>query len=464
VSIEAGLLRKVPGVDRVLAASTTLIDTFGRDAVTHAVRTTLDDLRHAIRSGSTAEVPSIDALGTRVAALLSAADQRSLRAVYNLTGTILHTNLGRAVLPRAISERIDDILYSPANVEFDIAEGGRGERDDHLESLICELTGAEGATVVNNNAAALLLVLNTLAHDREVPVSRGELVEIGGSFRIPEVMARAGCQIAEIGTTNRTHAKDYRGAISDRTALLLKVHPSNYEIAGFTKSVSDVEVADIAREHNLPFVNDLGSGSLVDLKRWGLPHETTVAEAIEAGANLVTFSGDKLLGGPQAGFIVGDRALVAAVRANPMKRALRVDKITIAILAEVLRLYRNPDQLAQTLPTLRHLTRATSEIEALANTLAERIGARLPGVTVRAASCTSQIGSGSLPVDLLPSHALELIPEREGEAHLQRVRQHLLQLPRPIIGRIQSGTLVLDLRTVDDPEGLLANILADPSP
>lgn len=444
------LLRQVPAVDRVLGASADLIEQRGRAAVTSVVRTLLDQLRANIRTGSVTVIPSMQSLTASARNALEAAQERSLRPVYNLTGTVLHTNLGRAVLPRSIQSRLEAILFAPSNVEFDLSTGARGERDDHLESLICELTGAESATVVNNNAAALMLVLNTLAEGREVPVSRGELVEIGGSFRIPDVMARAGCTIREIGTTNRTHAHDYRNAVGPDTALLMKVHPSNYEITGFTRSVGDDEVAAIARDSGLPFVNDLGSGTLVDLRRWGLPHETTVAEAISAGANIVTFSGDKLLGGPQAGFIVGDRDLVQAIRSNAMKRALRVDKTTIAILTEVLHLYRNPDQLVHELPTLRHLTRDEASIADMAREVAASLEPLLEGIEVRAVVCRSQIGSGSLPVDVLPSHGVELRPEAEGDTALQALRRQLLDLPMPVVGRIHSGALVLDLRTLDD--------------
>lgn len=455
---DLALLREVPAVDRVVDHAGLLIERFGRKAVTGAIRECADAMREAIRRGDQTTSPTVAAIVAAARAALEATDRRTLVPVHNLTGTVLHTNLGRAVLPTSIVDRVTAVLLAPSTVEFDLESGKRGERDSHLESLVCELTGAEAATFVNNNAAALLLVLNTLAEGRSVPVSRGELVEIGGSFRIPDVMSRAGCQIREVGTTNRTHPRDYSGAIDDSTALLLKVHPSNYKIAGFTKSVADEEVAAIASDAGLPFVNDLGSGTLLDLRQWGLPHETTVREALESGANLVTFSGDKLLGGTQAGFIVGDAALVDAVRRNPMKRALRLDKLAIVVLDEVLRLYRHPEKLAETLPTLRHLTRSAVEIRATAARVAKALQTRMPDAAIDVVESMSQIGSGSLPVDLLKSHSVRLQPLAAGHAPLAELVAQFRQLPRPVIGRVHDGALLFDLRTLDDEAAFLRNL------
>ncbi len=442
----------LPSLDLLLRSPgcAVLLERFGPSATRAALRDVLGQRRAERRFPATeAEIVDVaaDALARRFAAVQ--------RQVFNLTGTVLHTNLGRAPLPAEAAAAAAAALAHPTNVEFDLDTGRRGERDAAVASLLCGLTGAAAATVVNNNAAAVLLVLNTLALGREVPVSRGELVEIGGSFRVPAIMARAGTTLVEVGTTNRTHPRDYRDAIGRQTALLMRVHPSNYAVAGFTATVPLAELAEIAHAADLPLVEDLGSGSLVDLARWGLPHEPMPYDSLAAGADLVTFSGDKLLGGPQAGLVIGRPELIARLNANPLKRALRLDKARLAALEAVLLLYLRPETLAERLPTLRLLTRPLEAIRATAERVAAELGVAFADRAVAVAPCRSQIGSGALPVDLLPSFAVTL-----GGAGLDELSATFRKLPVPVIGRLGERRLWLDCRCLepDDEPGFLGQL------
>ena len=452
------LKRRLPSVNAVLREMGDAIRLRGHSEVSKAASITIDELRHQIGQGANPLI-SIDGIKTATIQHLDAKSQPSLKPVMNLTGTVLHTNLGRAVLPQEALDAVLTVAGAPSNLEYDLVHGGRGERDSHIERLICELTGAEAATVVNNNAAAVLLTLNTLANHREVPVSRGELVEIGGSFRIPEVMQGSGCRLVEIGATNRTHLKDYAAAIGENTALLLKVHTSNYKIEGFTDSVSEHDLAELAQQHELPLVADLGSGSLINFAVLGLPHEPTAAESIANGVDIITFSGDKLLGGPQCGIIAGRKDLVEKMRNNPLKRALRLDKMTIAALAEVLTLYLDPSSLVKKLPTLRYLTRPLTDMQQQAERLVPLVQAAVPNrFHVGSKASYSQIGSGALPVDTLDSMVLYLAPLEPCDSAVRELSAALRALPHPIIGRIHKGELLLDLRCLDDEDRFLQQL------
>ena len=452
-------LRRLPSVDQVLRgeAAHLAVRRFGRPAVTDAVRGALALAREELKAG--AGLATTQELAWRATQMLDAAERPSLRPLFNLTGTVLHTNLGRAVLAQAAIEAATLAMRDAVALEFDLASGKRGERDDHLRALVCELTGAEDATVVNNNAAAVLLVLNSLAAGKEAIVSRGELIEIGGAFRMPDIMTRAGTKLVEVGTTNRTHPRDYADAIGEDTGLLLKVHTSNYRIEGFTREVTAAELAGIARQKSVPLVNDLGSGTLADLAAFGLAHEPTVREAVIEGADIVTFSGDKLLGGPQAGFVVGRRELIAKINRNPMKRALRVDKIRLAALEATLKLYRDPARLAVRLPTLRLLSRPQEEIAAQAARLAPKLAAFAGAAfDVAVADCRSQIGSGALPLATIASAGVAVSPRDGSGSALAGLSARLRELPMPVIGRIERGALILDLRCLEDEDRFSANL------
>jgi len=456
--------RNLPAVDKLLRAEelTVAINSFGRESVREAARDTLARIRQQLQAGNKTLEDNLQQpefygnLCQSISELAESRSELSLKPVFNLTGTVNHTNLGRAPLPESAMDAIQRVSARAVNLEYDLTAGSRGDRDSHVEGLICQLTGAEAATVVNNNAAAVVLVLTTLAVGRDVLISRGELVEIGGAFRIPEVMGSAGCHLKEVGATNRTHLADYKRAIDEDSALLMKVHTSNYEIMGFSKSVAEPELAALAHQQGLPFVVDLGSGTLVDLAKYGLPREPTVADSLLQGADLVTFSGDKLLGGPQAGIIAGKHDLIARLKKNPLKRALRVDKLTLAALGAVLQLYDNPSELSRNLPILRDLTRKTEEIAVVAEEILPCVSRYVANeADVEIADCKSQIGSGALPVDLLASLAIKITPRAAKGADnlLKELALRFRQLPVPVVGRIHDGSLFFDLRCLQDTKG-----------
>jgi L-seryl-tRNA(Ser) seleniumtransferase len=462
------LLSQLPSVDRLLAlpAAQALVAAHGHTLVADQARALLAALRSsALAGGLNAGALQADALAAALTQRCTARLAPRMRPVLNLTGTVIHTNLGRSVLAEAAVARLVATMAGPNNLEFDLASGGRGDRDLLVEDLVCEITGAEAATVVNNNAAAVLLTIAALAGGREAIISRGELVEIGGAFRMPDVMASAGARMVEVGTTNRTHLADYERAITPHTALLMKVHTSNYAVQGFTAAVDESTLATLAHARNLPLATDLGSGSLIDMAVYGLPHEPMPQQMLRAGCDVVTFSGDKLLGGPQAGLIVGSKASIQRIRRFPMKRALRMSKLPLAALEATLQLYLSPERLVHELPTLRHLARPQAQIAALAASLQAAVaGAVLPRFSVEAVELLSQIGSGSLPVDRLPSAGLALAPagtQKKGiGTALDALASALRGLPLPVIGRIAQDRLLLDLRCLDDAQPLLAQLPA----
>ena len=452
----ASLLRELPSIDRLLthARGAALLARYNHDYVTQKCRDALDRLRAGIRQGTITDVGE-DAILSDVEARIATESQPGHVRVVNATGTILHTNLGRALLPQAAIDAMVSVAGSPINLEYDLAAGKRGKREETLEQLLVELTGAEAATVVNNNAAAVLLSLNSLAQGKEVIVSRGELIEIGGAFRIPEIMAKSGAILREVGATNRTHPADYENAINDNTALLLKVHTSNYKVVGFTAEVTLEQLVAIGKTHNLPVMEDLGSGALIDLSKYGLPKEPMVAERIQAGADVVTFSGDKILGGPQAGLLVGKKELIGKMNKNHLQRALRCGKLTLAALEATLRRYRQSPDIVGEIPTLRAFTRNVDEVRAMGQVWLPKLEAAL-GKEFRLAlqDSTSQIGSGALPTEELPTIVIAIDnPKLSANAIAKKFRS----ANPPIIGRIEDDRFLLDLRTIFDANDLIPN-------
>ncbi|REC95371.1 L-seryl-tRNA(Sec) selenium transferase [Kushneria indalinina] len=441
--------RYLPAVDVLLSHQAMERSQVSRRLKRRAVRDLLIEERKRL---SQANATSLDQeqLATRALVRAKALAASNAPSVFNLTGTVIHTNLGRAPLAESAIEALTRAARQSLALEYDIDSGQRGDRDQVVESLLCELTGAEAATVVNNNAAAVVLTLSALGAGREAVISRGELIEIGGSFRLPDIMHTSGCYLREVGTTNRTHARDFEQAMGEATGMIFKAHTSNYAVEGFKAAVEESELARIAHARDVPFIVDLGSGALTDMAALGLPDEARPRQSIEAGADVVTFSGDKLLGGPQCGLIVGSRDCIDRIRRHPLKRALRVDKLIMSALEATLQLYRDSDEIERDIPTLALLTRAEADIAATAERLLPIVAERLPQMQVSIAACKSQLGSGALPVDRLPSRALVITPatheRRSGERSLRQIEAAFRQLPRPVIGRLHDGALWLDLR------------------
>lgn len=444
------LYRSIPKVDVLLESQTIqeMIERYSRDSVMEAIRAEMDNLR-AFIGGCDEEDKAQEQIALLVSHIGDAVEKMhtpNMKKVINGTGTILHTNLGRAPISREHMKKAFDIVTGYSNLEYNLEEGRRGERYSHFEKLLCKITGAEAAMAVNNNASSVLLILSSLAKGGEVIVSRGELIEIGGKFRIPDVMTQSGATLVEVGTTNKTHVSDYEENITEETKALLKVHTSNYKIVGFTESVGIDELMSIAKEHGIPVIEDLGSGVLIDLSKYGLTYEPTVQESVAKGADVVCFSGDKLFGGPQAGIIVGKKKYIDMMKKNQLTRALRIDKFTAATLELVLQEYLSEEQAVQHIPVLRMITEPLDEVARRARSLARTIRSTDIPAKVDVVSCESQIGGGSLPMERIPSMAVAIHPKHESVAALEDQMRHLTV---PMIPRTVNDTIMLDVRTVE---------------
>ncbi len=448
------ILRLIPSVDECLLAvlQDSEFEIFPAMLVKKGVRTVLEQQRQKILQGHelTTNDLELSNLLIYIKEKIKALHQPIFRRIINGTGVIIHTNLGRSILPNETLTQLAETSGNYSNLEFDLATGARGSRYSLVEELLCELTGAEAALVVNNNAAAVLIALDTLARKKEAIVSRGQLVEIGGSFRIPDVMARSGAKLVEVGATNRTHLKDYRNAITPETGLLLKVHTSNYRIIGFSSEVSNKELVSLGKQHQLPVMEDLGSGCLVDLSPYGLKKEPTVQEVVASGMDVITFSGDKLLGGPQAGIILGSRELIKQIKRNPINRAMRIDKFTLSALESILRCYRNPQTVFEQVPTLKMISRSIELVHNKAEQLAHALDKSISTCcTVQVTETMSQVGGGAMPEQNLQSRAVLLQPRT---MTVNQLEKKLRALPIPIIGRVENDQLLLDMRTVRSEE------------
>ncbi|MGD9308844.1 MAG: L-seryl-tRNA(Sec) selenium transferase [Desulfosarcina sp.] len=449
------LLRQLPGVDRILehGAGGKHFDDIPKSVLIPAIRATIDELRTDILASTdpvSSDRFSPDALIETVKQRAARVMALKLKRTVNATGVVVHTNLGRSLLSSRVLDHLVSISSRYSNLEFDLEKGRRGSRHSIVEDILCQLSGAQAAMVVNNNAAAVLLCLDTLATGREVIVSRGELVEIGGAFRIPDVMAKSGAILKEVGTTNRTHARDYENAIGDQTGLLLKAHTSNYSIVGFTAAVSLPDLVSIGRQHKVPVMEDLGSGTLVDFSKYGMMKEPTIQESLAAGVDVVTFSGDKLLGGPQGGIVLGSKPVIDRIKANPLARALRIDKMTLAALEATLQLYRDERQAMQQIPTLAMLNLPLATLEGRADDLKSRLESidkdRIAAVLL---ACNSRAGGGSLPLLNLPSRCVGI---RINGISANAIERWLRNATPPVIGRIENDQFIMDPRTLQEED------------
>ncbi|KGQ37832.1 L-seryl-tRNA(Sec) selenium transferase [Gallibacterium genomosp. 1] len=459
----SGFYRQLPSIDRLLKTENgiLLLEEYGHSATVSAMRNFLQQAREFIKIS--AQLPSFcvddQAFLRQVELSLQQQRQVAIQPVHNLTGTVLHTNLGRAIWAESAQQAALQAMRQNVALEFDLQQGKRGHRDEAISELLVRLTGAEAACVVNNNAAAVLLMLATFAKDREVIISRGELIEIGGAFRIPDIMQQAGCKLVEVGTTNRTHLRDYAQAINENTAFLLKVHSSNYQIVGFTNSVSEEELVQLGKNKNIPVITDLGSGALIDFRNYGLPYEPQVQQKVVAGVDLISFSGDKLLGGPQAGIIVGKKALIEQLQQHPLKRVLRCDKVILSALEATLRLYLEPEKLPKSLPTLNALTKTIEELQTQAQQLLQMLQVKFGDrFYLMIESSVAQIGSGAQPMTKIDSLAVTLQAKSTKSEDLYQLMTILKSLSQPIIGRVENNKLWLDLRSVARIETLLTTV------
>ncbi|WP_297130984.1 L-seryl-tRNA(Sec) selenium transferase [Terrisporobacter sp.] len=447
------LYRSIPKVDVLLEDKKiiSLIEKYHRDVVVDVIREEIEKIREEIKTNNDFDFinKKINNLVENISKSVEKTYSYNIRKVINGTGTILHTNLGRSIISKKHANYLSDIVTSYSNLEYNLEDGKRGERYSHFEKLICKITGAESAMAVNNNAAAVMLVLSSMAKEKEVIVSRGELVEVGGKFRIPDVMESSNAHLVEIGTTNKTHLEDYENAINENTGALLKVHTSNFKILGFTESVSIKEICDLGKENNIPVIEDIGSGVLVDLSKYGLEYEPTVQDSIKAGVDIVSFSGDKLLGGPQAGIIVGKKKYIDKMKKNPLTRAFRIDKFTATILEMIFKEYLNEEDAIKNIPTLSLITRDLKEIEKNANTLYEKLDVLKDVAIINIEDTLSQIGGGSLPMERLNSKCVSITPKNMSTASLE---EKLRLDENPVVGRISDNKLIIDMRTILDDE------------
>ena len=457
------LYRSIPKVDVLLENQdiVTLIENHHRDVVVDVIREEIDKLRNFIKENDDVNLieEKINNLIENIKISTEKVYSYNIKKVINGTGTILHTNLGRAIISKKHADYLSEVVTSYSNLEYNLEEGRRGERYSHFEKLICKITGAEAAMAVNNNAAAVMLVLSSMAAEREVIVSRGELVEVGGKFRIPDVMKSSNAHLVEIGTTNKTHLEDYEDAISENTGAFLKVHTSNFKILGFTESVSIEELCKLGREKDIPVIEDIGSGVLIDLSKYGLEYEPTVQDSIKAGVDVVSFSGDKLLGGPQAGIIVGKKKYIDKMKKNPLTRAFRIDKFTATILEMIFHEYLNEEDAIKNIPVLSLITKDLKEIEKNANALFNKIENLKDVADINVEDTLSQIGGGSLPAERIKSKSVTIMPKN---ISTQSLEAKLRAGKNPVVGRISEEKLILDMRTVlEDEIDILAQKLID---